>query len=86
MPKVKRLKIRVNNKIRSYGQEDDRTGEIQINVRKHKGDKKELADTIKHEVIHLHHPKMHEKTVYKKTKGEMRSKEISKFLKLLKNK
>lgn len=84
--KRKKLKIKVDNKIRAFGEEDDKTGQIKINVRKHKGDKAELADTIKHELIHLRSPKMHEKTVYKKTKGEMRSKEIKKFLKLLKNK
>lgn len=79
-------KIKINNHLKAYGQEDDKTGQIEINVKKHKGNKAELADTIKHELLHQKHPKMHEKTVYKKTKGEMRSKEISKFLKLLKNK
>lgn len=45
---------------------------VLINVRKHKGDKKELADTIKHELMHAKHPKMHEKTVYKRTAKEMK--------------
>lgn len=40
---------------------------IEINVKTHKGDKAELASTIKHEMMHVAHPKMHEKTVYKKT-------------------
>jgi hypothetical protein len=84
--KHKKLKIKVDNKLKAYGEEDDKNGQIKINIKKHKGNKSELADTIRHELIHLHHPKMHEKTVYKKTKGEMRSAEINKFLKLLKNK
>ena len=30
-------KIRVNNKIRAFGTEDDKTGLIEINKKKHKG-------------------------------------------------
>lgn len=50
------------------GDADKNTGKIRINLshKKHK-DKKELASTIKHELMHIKHPKMWEKTVYKKT-------------------
>ena len=44
------------------------TGKIEINLKAHKGDKRELASTIKHETLHVKHPKMTEKDVYKKSK------------------
>ena len=59
----------VNNKLRGrYGQIDMKTKKIEINVKAHKGDKAELASTIKHERLHLKHPKMTEKDVYKKSR------------------
>jgi hypothetical protein len=71
---VKRRKgkraLMVNNHMKEYGNEDN--GKIEINVKKHRGDKAELADTIKHELIHRMHPSMKEKTVYKKTAKAMK--------------
>lgn len=46
---------------------DTRTGQIEINVKAHRGDKRELASTIKHELMHVKHPKMTEKEIYKRT-------------------
>lgn len=40
---------------------------VTVDVKKHRGDKKELASTIKHELLHVKHPKMTEKEVYKKS-------------------
>lgn len=72
-PKIKPKKkprIYVDNKLKgSYGETTTSPGKpaiIKINTQRHKGNKAELADTIAHELIHAHHPKMHEKTVYKK--------------------
>lgn len=77
-------KIKVNNKLRgSWGETKTTPGKravIQINVKKHKTDKFKkrydlktaLADTIHHELMHAQHPKMHEKTVYKKTAKTMK--------------
>lgn len=63
----KKAKIKINNKMRAYGQTDTNTGVIEINRKKHKGDKKQLADTIKHEMYHVKHPKATEKQTYKNT-------------------
>lgn len=67
----KKPKVGVDNKMKgSYGETIIKKGQppvIKINVKKHKGNRAELADTIKHELMHAKHPKMHEKTVYKKT-------------------
>ena len=61
-------KVVVNNKLKgSLGETDMKTKRIEINVKKHKGDKAELASTIKHELTHVKHPKMTEREVYKKT-------------------
>lgn len=79
----KKPKFKIDNHLKAYGEEDDRTGVIKVNVKKHKGDKQELANTVKHELMHFHHPKMKEKTVYKKLKGQIHSKEASKLLKKL---
>ena len=67
MRKNKKYKIVVNNKIKAYGQTDTRTKLIEINRKKHKGNKKELADTIKHEITHIQHPKWTEKKVANST-------------------
>jgi len=67
--KKKKVKITVNNKLKEYGNEEN--GKIEINLRKHKGDKAELADTIHHELLHAKHPKASEKQIQKKTKIEM---------------
>ena len=79
----KKPKFKIDNCLDAYGEEDDKTGIIKVNVKKHKGDKQELANTIKHELMHNRHPKMKEKTVYKKLKGQIHSKEASKLLKKL---
>ena len=63
----KKAKFIINNKLKSYGEMNTKTNVVEINKKKHKGDKAELADTIKHELLHVKHPKMREKTVYKKT-------------------
>ena len=85
-----RAKIGVNNKLKgSYGETTIQKGKptrISINVKKHKGDKRQLADTIKHELMHAKHPKMHEKTVYKKMEPEMSKAEQDKMLAKLRNK
>ncbi len=65
--KKAKAKVTVNNKMRSFGQMNPKTNEVEINVKKHKGDKKQLADTIKHELYHVKHPKAKEKAVYKNT-------------------
>ena len=71
-----KAKISVNNKLKgSLGEINlNRKGEvegkklkIQINVKAHKGDKKELASTIKHELLHAKHPKMTEREVYRRS-------------------
>lgn len=53
--------------MKSYGQTDTSTNVVEINRKKHKGDKKQLADTIKHELYHVKHPKATEKATYKNT-------------------
>ncbi len=63
----KKLKIKINNKIKSYGQSDTQSGLIEINKKKHKNDKKQLADTIKHEIYHVKHPQASEKATIKNT-------------------
>ena len=63
MPK---LKIAKDNKMRWYGTEDN--GKIKINKKLHKKYKESMLDTLKHELLHKHHPKMKEKTVRNKTK------------------
>jgi hypothetical protein len=64
----KKLRLKINNKMRGIlGRTDTDTNRIEINVKKHKGDRAELASTIKHELMHQKHPHMTEKKVYKKT-------------------
>lgn len=88
--KKKRLKIGVDNKLKgSFGEtiiEKGKPTVININVKKHKGDKAELADTIKHELMHAKHPKMHEKTVYKKVPKVISQSEQNKLISLLRMK
>ena len=63
----------------------NRPTKITIDVKKHKGDKAELASTIKHELMHVKYPKMTEKEVYKKTaKTKIPQSEQSKLLAKLK--
>ncbi len=85
--KKPKAKIIVNNKMKgtfgaaSFKDNGKPTGKIEINVKKHKGDKAELASTIKHELMHVKHPKMTEKEVYKRTaKTKIPPKEQKKLL------
>lgn len=84
----KKSKLSVNNKLKgALGQMDPNTNRIEINVKKHKGDKKELASTIKHEMLHVKHPKMTEKEVYKKSrKTKISPQEQTKLIAKLRNK
>lgn len=63
-----KAKITVNNRLKgTLGDMDPKTNRIRINVRAHKGDRAELASTIKHELMHVRRPKLTEKQVYKRT-------------------
>jgi hypothetical protein len=73
--KSKKKKIVVDNHISGYGEEEG--GKIKINVRRHKGDKQELADTVFHESYHAKHPKATEKTTYKVTRKVMKNMPVS---------
>lgn len=90
LPMKKKLKLKVNNKMRGalgaagFNKNNKPTGLVEINVKKHKGDKAELASTIKHEMLHVKNPKMTEKDVYAKSRKthispEEQSKLISKL-------
>lgn len=65
----RKIRISVNNSLKEFGNEEG--GKIQINVKKHKGDKAELSDTIHHEILHAKHPQASEKAIQKKTKIDM---------------
>lgn len=73
MKKTKKIVKKVDNKMRSMGMYDEKTGIVKINKKmaktanKHKRKKREVLDTIQHETLHVQHPRMTEKTVYKKT-------------------
>jgi len=84
----KKAKLVVNNRLKgSFGAMNPRTNRIEINVKKHKGDKAELASTVKHEMMHVTHPKMTEKQVYKRTaKTKIPFAEQQKLLAKLRNK
>ena len=77
-------RVGVNNKMKgSYGETTIRKGKppvIKINVKKHKGNKAELADTIKHEMYHAKHPKASEKTTYKAMPKTISPKEQAKLI------
>jgi len=73
--KLPKRKIVVDNHIKAFGEEEG--GTIKVNVRKHKGDVKELADTVYHETFHAKHPQATEKTTYKKTKVAMKEMSLS---------
>ncbi len=63
---------KVDNKMRSFGDYDEKTGVIRINKKmskKHKkGNYPEVLDTIVHEEYHKKHPQATEKKTYKVTK------------------
>ncbi len=69
----KKAKLVVNNKMKGalgaseFKKGNVPTGKIEINVKAHKGDRAELASTIKHELMHVKKPNATEKEVYKAT-------------------
>lgn len=66
--KRRKAKIVINNRLKgSFGAMNPKTNKVEINVKSHKGDRAELASTIKHELLHVNKPKMTEKQVYKKS-------------------
>ena len=84
----KKFKVVVNNKIKAFGQVDvaKKKPVIEINKKKHKGNKAELADTIRHEIEHIKHPKASEKVVHKSTPMQMSPAEQSRMIAKLRNK
>lgn len=84
----KKAKIVINNKLRGdFGAMDPDTNKVEINVKSHKGDKRELASTIKHELLHVKNPKMTEKEVYKRSaKTKIQPQEQHKLLAKLRHK
>lgn len=77
MKKKKKIKRRVDNKMRNYGDFDEEASIIRINKkesrawgRKHK--KAGILDTIVHEETHLSYPKMGERKVVKRTKRKIK--------------
>ena len=92
LSKSKKFKIVINNKLKkgvgatSFDKNNKPLG-VEINVKKHKGDKRELASTIKHELLHVKHPKMTEREVYKKSaKTKISPMEQSKLISKLRTK
>ena len=72
----KGYKVKVDNKMQSFGETDDEKKLVKINKKKSlkAGGKRELADTIVHEKYHVSHPKATEKVTYKKTKKIIKQK------------
>ena len=71
IPKTyKGYKFKVSNSHKYFGTTDTDKKTVIINKEKSlkAGGEKELADTIKHEKMHIDHPNMHEKTVEEKLK------------------
>lgn len=58
--------------MKAYGTYEDKTGVLEINRKKHKGNLAEEADSLKHELYHRAHPKATEKTTYQKTHTAMK--------------
>lgn len=85
---MRKYKIKKKNRLRDsksslYGDFDEKTKTIRINMKKreHKKDKAELASTIKHEMLHAQHPKMTEKEIYKRSaKTKLTQKEKRRLL------
>lgn len=71
---IKTYKRKVDNKMHSYGETDYNKKVVRINKSKKKNKKPgDILDTIVHEKMHIQHPKMHERTVMKKTKKVIKS-------------
>jgi hypothetical protein len=87
---MKKYKFKIDNKMSHLGEVDVETKSadrnlIKINKRHpdHK-DPKELASTIKHEKLHVDHPKMTEKQAYKRSrKTKIGQNEANKLLREL---
>lgn len=60
-----KTKFKVNNKIKGFARTDTNTRLIEINKKRNKKSKVrgELIDSLKHETVHLAHPRMSEKNV-----------------------
>lgn len=94
MKTKKKVPIVINNKLKgdfgatSYKDKGFKhPTKIEVNVKAHGKDRAELASTIKHELLHVKHPKMTEKEVYKKTaKTKIPEMEQSKLIAKLRNK
>lgn len=69
MRRKKKPIFKVNNNLKEFGNEQD--GKIEVNVKKHQGNRSELADTVRHELNHMKNPKASEKKIIKKTKIDM---------------
>lgn len=68
--KQKKWKRIVDNKMKCYGDIDDKKKVIRIRKKPFKTGKwkkDEVINTVVHEEMHKNHPKMHEKTVHKNT-------------------
>lgn len=64
MKKVPIIKKRIKGALgMTYFNSKNKATRIEIDIKKHKGDKKELAATVKHELMHAANPNMLEKTV-----------------------
>lgn len=71
--------------MKSYGSYDTNTGILEVNKKKNKS-KRELADTVAHELTHRKHPKMKEKTVQKLNAPELSREQQNKLVAKLRNK
>jgi acetyl-CoA carboxylase alpha subunit len=67
----------VDNRSKWQGDTDVEKGVIRINKKKSKK-KSSVIDTIVHEEMHAKHPKMHEKTVKRKTWEALKLKKMGK--------
>lgn len=73
-----KIKYKVNNKLRAFGETDFEKRKITVNKKKNKkqGSKGELINTIVHEDLHLKKPKAKEKTI--RTIADVKVKKLSK--------
>ena len=74
----KKYSVKVDNRMKYFGETDTTKKTIKINKRKAKksGQKGELLDSIRHEVLHAKHPRKSEKRIQKMT--ERSTKRMSK--------
>ena len=75
MNRYRRISRIVDNSMRGYGDTEwKQDGSIAVRINKKKSKKEgrcEVLDSIVHEETHLKHPRMHERTVKKKTKASI---------------